>query len=145
MPSPRDDKKFNAFFPRSICSESDPVSWEDHSQRNLRSSERERDQSARLRGQMSQLLSQCSQDMREQADRVEDAIARRVAETEEASRNLEIQLKEVPLSFIRKNQFVSSTFAVAFGFFFICELYHIDFSSMESTVLPVLWSRKPFL
>ncbi len=71
------------------------MSWEDHSQRNLRSSERERDQSARLRGQMSQLLSQCSQDMREQADRVEDAIARRVAETEEASRNLEIQLKEV--------------------------------------------------
>ncbi len=45
--------------------------------------------------QMSQLLSQCSQDMREQADRVEDAIARRVAETEEATRTLEMQLKEV--------------------------------------------------
>ncbi len=76
----------------------------------------EREQSSRLRGQvrerekagpsaqgtpqmrsfqMGQLLSQCSQDMREQADRVEDALARRVAETEEATRTLEGQLKEV--------------------------------------------------
>ena len=33
--------------------------------------------------------------MREQADRVEDALNRRVAETEEAVRHLEIELKEV--------------------------------------------------
>ena len=33
--------------------------------------------------------------MREQADRVEEAFARRVAETEEATRNLEAELKQV--------------------------------------------------
>lgn len=32
--------------------------------------------------------------MRDQADRVEDAICRRVAETEEAMKNLQIELKE---------------------------------------------------
>ena len=33
--------------------------------------------------------------MRDEADRVEDALSRRVAETEEATRTLEIELKEV--------------------------------------------------
>ena len=33
--------------------------------------------------------------MRDQADRVEESLSRRVAETEEASRSLEIELKEV--------------------------------------------------
>jgi hypothetical protein len=33
--------------------------------------------------------------MREQADRVEEAFSRRVAETEEATRSLEAELKQV--------------------------------------------------
>ncbi len=48
----------------------------------------------RLRGNMASVLSQVSADMREQADRVEDAVSRRVAETEEATRALEVELKE---------------------------------------------------
>ena len=35
------------------------------------------------------------QDMREQADRVEEAFSRRIAETEEATRSLESELKQV--------------------------------------------------
>ena len=38
--------------------------------------------------------------MREQADRVEEALSRRVAETEEATRNVEIELKEVMQDFM---------------------------------------------
>lgn len=33
--------------------------------------------------------------MREQADRVEEGFSRRIAETEEATRNLEVELKHV--------------------------------------------------
>ena len=44
---------------------------------------------------ISSALSQCSADMREQADRVEEALARRIAETEEATRRLEDELKAV--------------------------------------------------
>merc|ERR1719479_101830 len=48
----------------------------------------------RLRGVIGQTLSQTSQDMREQADRCEEALSRRVSETEEATRGLEDQLKQ---------------------------------------------------
>ena len=78
--------------------ESDPTAWIAHSQENLRRANDEREQSARLRGLIGTTLSRTSQDMREQADRVEDALARRVAETEEASRTLETELKEVHCS-----------------------------------------------
>ena len=44
---------------------------------------------------ISSTLSQCSADMREQADRVEEALSRRIAETEEATRRLEDELKAV--------------------------------------------------
>ena len=52
--------------------------------------------------------------MREQADRVEEALARRIAETEEATRRLEDELKAVRIHikyiakilFERKNNFV---------------------------------------
>ena len=40
-------------------------------------------------------LSQTSADMRDQADRVEEALQRRIAETEEATRSLEDELKAV--------------------------------------------------
>ena len=63
---------------------------------------------------ISSTLSQCSADMREQADRVEEALSRRIAETEEATRRLEDELKAVrilkkyiaKILFERKNNFV---------------------------------------
>ena len=76
-------------------SESNPVQWSDFSQVNLRRAREEREASGRLRGLVSSTLSRTSADLREQADRVEEALARRVAETEEAVRNVEIELKEV--------------------------------------------------
>ena len=76
-------------------SESNPVQWSDFSQINLRRAHEEREASQRLRGLVSNTLSRTSQDLREQADRVEEALSRRVAETEEAVRNVEIELKEV--------------------------------------------------
>ena len=49
----------------------------------------------RLRGMICSTLSQTSADMRDQADRVEEALQRRIAETEEATRSLEDELKAV--------------------------------------------------
>jgi len=40
--------------------------------------------------------------MREQADRVEEGFSRRVAETEEATRNLEAELKQVLILILPK-------------------------------------------
>ena len=54
----------------------------------------EREASIRLRGMIGSTLSNTSQDMREQADRVAQAITDRVAETEEATRKLETNLKK---------------------------------------------------
>jgi hypothetical protein len=45
-------------------------------------------------------LSQTSADMRDQADRVEEAMSRRIAETEEATRSLEDELKAVNQSVV---------------------------------------------
>ena len=51
---------------------------------------------------ISSTLSQCSADMREQADRVEEALSRRIAETEEATRRLEDELKAVRMNTFQK-------------------------------------------
>ena len=72
-----------------------PPNWQEFSQENIRHSNQERETSMRLRGIIGQTLSQTSQDMREQADRCEEALSRRVSETEEATRGLEDQLKQV--------------------------------------------------
>ena len=72
-----------------------PPNWQEFSQENLRHSNQERETSMRLRGVIGQTLSQISQDMREQADRVEEALSRRVSETEEATRGLEDEMKKV--------------------------------------------------
>ena len=75
-----------------------PPNWQEFSQENLRHCNQERETSMRLRGVIGQTLSQTSQDMREQADRCEEALSRRVSETEEATRGLEDQLKQVCVS-----------------------------------------------
>lgn len=82
-----------SLFP--CCSESDPTTWNDYSQLNLRRAYDEREASQRIRGLIASTLSRTAADMREQADRVEQALSKRVAETEEATRNLEVELKEV--------------------------------------------------
>ena len=50
--------------------------------------------SIRLRGVIGSTLSNTSQDLREQADRVQQSLTDRVAETEEATRKLETNLKK---------------------------------------------------
>ena len=72
-----------------------PPNWGDFSQENIRMSEQEREASLRLRGMIDQTLSQTSADMRDQADRVEEALCRRLSESEEACRSLENELKAV--------------------------------------------------
>lgn len=77
-----------------------PPSWIDFSQENISTSNHEREASIRLRGMISSTLSQTSADMRDQADRVEEAMSRRIAETEEATRSLEDELKAVNQSVV---------------------------------------------
>ena len=72
-----------------------PPNWHDFSPENIRIAKQEAEASNRLRGMISSTLSQTSADMREQADRVEEALSRRIAETEEATRSLETELKAV--------------------------------------------------
>ena len=72
-----------------------PPNWHDFSPENIRIAKQEAEASNRLRGMISSTLSQTSADMREQADRVEEALGRRIAETEESTRALEDELKAV--------------------------------------------------
>ena len=74
-----------------------PPQWHDFAPENIRRAEQEREASIRLRGMICSTLSQTSADMREQADRVEEALSRRIAETEEATRRLEDELKAVSI------------------------------------------------
>ena len=84
-----------------------PPNWQEFSQENLRHCNQERETSMRLRGVIGQTLSQTSQDMREQADRCEEALSRRVSETEEATRGLEDQLKQVYHSNQMNSQYIA--------------------------------------
>ena len=99
-----------------------PPNWSDFSQENIRISEMEREASIRLRGMICSTLSQTSADMRDQADRVEEALGRRIAETEEATRSLEEELKAVSL-FKEKNEENRDNFFQPLGLFF--DLNHI--------------------
>jgi len=74
--------------------ESLPGDWQTFSDNNIRLAEQEREASIRLRGIIGSTLSNTSQDLREQADRVQQSLTDRVAETEEATRKLETNLKK---------------------------------------------------
>jgi len=74
--------------------ESLPGDWQTFTDNNIRLAEQEREASIRLRGVIGSTLSNTSQDLREQADRVQQSITDRVAETEEATRKLETNLKK---------------------------------------------------
>ena len=67
-------------------SESLPGDWQTFTDNNIRLAEQEREASIRLRGIIGSTLSNTSQDLREQADRVQESLTNRVAETEEATR-----------------------------------------------------------
>lgn len=76
--------------------------------------------------------------MREQADRVEEAFSRRVAETEEATRNLEAELKQV-LNF----SVLMSQFGFPIAPFFVQTVHEI--ASMESNIVDLnqaLWEKQ---
>ena len=75
-------------------SESLPGDWQTFTDNNIRLAEQEREASIRLRGIIGSTLSNTSQDLREQADRVQESLTNRVAETEEATRKLETNLKK---------------------------------------------------
>ena len=68
-------------------SESLPGDWQTFTDNNIRLAEQEREASIRLRGIIGSTLSNTSQDLREQADRVQETLTNRVAETEEATRS----------------------------------------------------------
>ena len=68
-------------------SESLPGDWQTFTDNNIRLAEQEREASIRLRGIIGSTLSNTSQDLREQADRVQESLTNRVAETEEATRS----------------------------------------------------------
>ena len=70
-------------------SESLPGDWQTFTDNNIRLAEQEREASIRLRGIIGSTLSNTSQDLREQADRVQETLTNRVAETEEATRQVE--------------------------------------------------------
>ena len=69
-------------------SESLPGDWQTFTDNNIRLAEQEREASIRLRGIIGSTLSNTSQDLREQADRVQETLTNRVAETEEATRSV---------------------------------------------------------
>ena len=50
--------------------------------------------------------------MREQADRVEEALSRRIAETEEATRRLEDELKAVRMNTFQKIPFLGPVLVI---------------------------------
>ena len=66
--------------------ESLPGDWQTFTDNNIRLAEQEREAIIRLRGVIGSTLSNTSQDVREQADRVQQSLTDRVAETEEATR-----------------------------------------------------------
>ena len=76
--------------------------------------------------------------MREQADRVEEAFSRRVAETEEAMRNLEVELKQV------RNRKFAATFGIVIDFSNYFQTVE-EITRMESNIVDLnraLWEKQ---
>lgn len=69
--------------------------WEEMTQRNMEEAERERTASCKLRALIPELLKSLACKLRAQADNVEAALSRRIAETESQKKRLEHQLKLV--------------------------------------------------
>ena len=74
---------------------STPESWAQFSHDNISRAENERMASIQLRQLIENILEDTSRDQREQADIVERALQKRIAEVEEAKQKLQDQLKKV--------------------------------------------------
>ena len=69
--------------------------WETFTRDTLQESEATRQKSAAFRGTLDAVLINASRDLRTQADKVEAALSRKVACTEEIRMRLESELKQV--------------------------------------------------
>lgn len=76
-------------------SQSTPESWAQNSHDNIVAAENERMASIQMRELINNVLQDTSKDMREQADRVENAFAKRVEEMAGAKAKMENQLDNV--------------------------------------------------
>ena len=65
--------------------------------------------------------------MREQADRVEEALSRRIAETEESTRALEDELKAVSCCFFSLNKLCQNIFEILFLLLVLSVTYSLLF------------------
>ncbi|KAI4465455.1 tektin [Holotrichia oblita] len=75
--------------------QSSPEHWENFTRETLQESEATRQRSVALRGTLDAILTNASRDLRTQADRVEAAISKRIACTDEIRIRLENELKKV--------------------------------------------------
>ncbi len=88
-----------------FSSQSTPESWAQNSHDNIVTAENERMASVQMRELINNILQDTSKDMREQADRVENAFGRRIEEVAAAKAKMENQLQNVRFklkSYIRK-------------------------------------------
>lgn len=76
-------------------SQSTPESWAQFTHDNIARAEHERLASIQLRALVDNVIQDTSRDIREQADAVDAAFRRRVAEVQEAKERLEQNLKQV--------------------------------------------------
>jgi tektin-4 len=109
-----DIKKRNIFFyyknkkVKFICfffqSQSTPESWAQNSHDNIVAAENERMASIQMRELINNIIQDTSRDMREQADRVENAFAKRIEEMAGAKAKMENQLENVTYLFLKKKK-----------------------------------------
>lgn len=87
----------------NLTSQSTPESWAQNSHDNIVAAENERMASMSMRELINNILQDTSKDMREQADRVENAFGRRIEEMAGAKAKMENQLENVirVLTFIK--------------------------------------------
>ena len=78
-----------------MISQSTPESWAQNSHDHIVAAENERMASISMRELINNILQDTSKDMREQADRVENAFARRIEEMAGAKAKMENQLENV--------------------------------------------------
>jgi len=75
--------------------QSTPESWAQNSHDNIVAAENERMASIQMRELINNILQDTTRDMREQADRVENAFAKRIEEMAAAKAKMENQLENV--------------------------------------------------
>ena len=77
------------------CRQSTPEGWDHYTKENLSLLEAERKRSVDLRHSLNGYVSDAARDLRVQADRVDTALAIRIAETDEVRQRMENELLKV--------------------------------------------------